>query len=246
MTYKLLVGLIALIAAAPVSMAQSMRPDAAAVVSLKGELTARQPRAELRTLRLHDTVLPGDELATGEDSEALIRMPDGSTVRVFPDSRLIFNEQSADVREWLHLWLGSIKVHILKLTGRPNPHKMSTPSAVIAVRGTTFSVFVDETSATLVAVDEGVVAVANTRWPDEEILLTAGQRSWIRPGERPMQAQRFRGRSEFADLIPLRAGSERTPMAQSGMQSGGMAEMNSGRPGQTSPGSMGGRMTAHQ
>lgn len=245
MASKLFVGLTVLIATASLCTAQRSRPDAPAVVSLKGTLTARQPRAEIRALRLHDAVLPGDELATGEDSEAVIRMPDGSSVRVFPDSRLIFNEQSADITEWLHLWLGSIKVHIQKLTGRPNPHKMSTPSAVIAVRGTTFSVFVDEAAATLVAVDEGVVGVANSRWPDEEVLLSAGQRSWIRTGERPMQAQRFRGRSEFADLIPLRAGSRTAGMPQDAVMSG-MGAMSNARPGHGNASGMSGRMTQHQ
>lgn len=243
--YKLFLAALVPLMVAPVCNGQQIRLDYPAVVSLKGTLTARQPRADVRMLRLHDAVMPGDELATGENSEAVIRMSDGSTVRVFPDSRLIFNEQSADIREWLHLWLGSIKVHILKLTGRPNTQSMSTPSAVIAVRGTTFSVFVDEMTATLVAVDEGVVAVANSRWPDEEVLLAAGQRSWIRPGERPMQAQRFRGRSEFADLIPLRAGSGRSGMADSAMRSE-MGNTSAGRPGHVSTGSMGGRMAQHQ
>jgi hypothetical protein len=132
---------------------------------------------------------------------------------------VIFNERSADVRELLHLFLGSIKVHIERLSGRPNPHKLTTPTAVIAVRGTTFSVFVDETDATLVAVDEGLVGVANVQSPDLEVLLKAGQRSWVRPGQPPQQAQAFRGRSERADLMPA-PGSQGMMGSNSGMAAG--------------------------
>ncbi|TAM95582.1 MAG: hypothetical protein EPN45_22585, partial [Rhizobiaceae bacterium] len=136
-----------------------------------------------------------------------------------------------------HLFLGSIKVHIEKLSGRPNPQKMTTPTAIIAVRGTMFSVFVDETDATLVAVDEGTVAVANRRTPSEEVLLHGGQRVWVRGAQPPARAQAFRGRSERADLIPGQDSGRgmsdlADPMSASGSSHGmgGMGGM-SGRPG---------------
>jgi hypothetical protein len=199
--------------------AQVLAQGAAQVVSLTGTLTLKGFRQESRLLRLRDTVQSGDELATGENSVALLRTADGSTVTIYPDSRVIFNERSADVRELLHLFLGSIKVHIERLSGRPNPHKLTTPTAVIAVRGATFSVFVDETDATLVAVDEGLVGVANVQSPDLEVLLKAGQRSWVRPGQPPQQAQAFRGRSERADLMPA-PGSQGMMGSNSGMAAG--------------------------
>lgn len=174
----------------------------AKIVSLTGTLTVSKPRQPARPLRLLDPVAPGDELITGANSEAVIQASDGSTVRIFPDSHVIFNERSADIQELLHLFLGSIKLHIERLSGRPNPQKMTTPTAIIAVRGTTFSVFVDETEATLVAVDEGEVSVANVGSPSQEVILRKGQRTWVQRGQPPLAAQRFRGRSERADLIP--------------------------------------------
>lgn len=209
-----------LVAALGSLQAQVLAPGAAQVVSLTGTLTLKGFRQESRLLRLHDTVQSGDELATGENSVVLLRTADGSTVTIYPDSRVIFNERSADVRELLHLFLGSIKVHIEKLSGRPNPHKLTTPTAVIAVRGTTFSVFVDETDATLVAVDEGLVGVANVQSPDLEVLLKAGQRSWVRPGQPPQQAQAFRGRSERADLMPASGSQGMMGSSNSGMAAG--------------------------
>ncbi|MBI3465020.1 MAG: FecR domain-containing protein [Planctomycetes bacterium] len=176
-------------------------------------------------MRLHDAVQGGDELVTGENSQALLRMQDGSTIVIYPDSRILFNERSADLRELLHLFLGSIKVHIEKLTGRPNPNKLTTPTAVIAVRGTTFSVFVDDTDATLVAVDEGAVGVASTQFPEQEVTLRAGQRTWVRPGQPPQLAQGFRGRSERADLAPPGRGMSAGMDSRGGLMAADMDRM---------------------
>jgi hypothetical protein len=205
---------------------------------LTGELTVHRGRLPAQLLKLQEAVQPGDELITGPNAEAVIQASDGSTVHVFPDSRVIFSERSADIQEFLHLLLGSIKVHIEKLSGRPNPHRMTTPTAIIAVRGTTFSVFVDETDATLVAVEEGVVAVANARFPADEVLLNRGQRTWVRPGQPPVRAQAFRGRSERADLIP--AQSSGSGMSGSAMTGGGMGAAGDSMSGSGSAHSMGG------
>ena len=189
------------------------------IVSMTGNLLVRRQAETPRSLSLNDVVQPGDELITGADAEAVIRTSDGSTIHVFPDSRMIFSEHSPDVQEFLHLFLGSIKVHIEKLSGRPNPHKMTTPTAVIAVRGTTFSVFVDEGDATLVAVDEGTVSVANRARLSDEVLLRGGQRTWVRGDLPPFRAQAFQGRSERADMMPGEWSGRRMSggMAQSGM-----------------------------
>ncbi|MDE3164452.1 MAG: FecR domain-containing protein, partial [Acidobacteriota bacterium] len=179
-------------------------PGNGRVLSLTGELAVHRGSLPPAPLKRHDVVRVGDEIRTGASAEALIQASDGSTVRIFPDSRVIFHEQSTGIQRFLHLVLGSIKVHIEKLSGRPNPHTMTTPTAIIAVRGTTFSVFADETGATLVAVDEGVVAVANTSFPAREILLRRGRKTWVRPGQPPAAAARFRGPSERADAVPNR------------------------------------------
>ncbi|MDP2999081.1 MAG: FecR family protein [Bryobacterales bacterium] len=218
-----------LLAGLPVAYSQVPDLGAARVVSLAGTLTVKRFRQEASPVRLNDSAQPGDELITGENSQAIIRTSDGSTVTIYPDSRIVFNERSADVRELLHLFLGSIKVHVEKLSGRPNPHKLTTPTAVIAVRGTTFSVFVDDTDSTLVAVDEGLVGVANLQSPGEEVLLHAGQRTWVRPGQPPQQAQAFRGRSERADLVPVRSGMGERNRAMTGDMPQGMENRGNSR-----------------
>jgi ferric-dicitrate binding protein FerR (iron transport regulator) len=219
----LVLGAVALLIV-PCSMGRAQiapaPPTGSRIVSLTGNLLVRRQAETPHSLGLNDAVQPGDELITGANAEAVIRTSDGSTVHVFPDSRMIFSEHSPDVQEFLHLFLGSIKVHIEKLSGRPNPHNMTTPTAVIAVRGTTFSVFVDEGDTTLVAVDEGIVSVANRARPSDEMLLQGGQRTWVRGDLPPARAQAFRGRSERADMVPGEWSGRRMRggMVQSGME----------------------------
>lgn len=188
--------------AAGPAAAQPLSAGQGRVASISGSLSLKRAPIGSRALALNELVSVGDELVTDAQSEAVIQASDGSTVHIYPDSRVIFSEQSVGIGEFLHLVFGSIKVHIEKLSGRPNPHSMTTPTAVIAVRGTTFSVFVDDTDATLVAVDEGLVAVANRRAPSQEMLLRPGQRTWVRGNQPPLRAQAFRGRSEKADMMP--------------------------------------------
>ncbi|MDE3165176.1 MAG: FecR domain-containing protein [Acidobacteriota bacterium] len=203
--------------------AQTVVAGPGRVVGITGNLSVRHANLAARAVALNETVGVGDELVTDAQSEATIQTNDGGTVHVYPDSRVIFNDPAFGVTEFLHLVFGSIKVHIEKLSGRPNPHSMTTPTAVIAVRGTTFSVFVDDTDATLVAVDEGLVAVSNRASPASEVLLRAGQRSWVRGSLPPLRAQAFRGRSEHADMT---AGMMRG-MAGNGMSGAMSGEMGS-------------------
>lgn len=187
--------------------AQSPLSGQGRIISITGNLSVRRANVASRALAVNDPVGIGDELVTNAQSEAVIQSADGSTVHIYPDSRVIYSEHADGISDFLHLFFGSIKVHIEKLSGRPNPHSMTTPTAVIAVRGTTFSVFVDDTDATLVAVDEGIVAVANRRSPSDEVLLRPGQRTTVRAGQRPSRAQAFRGRSERADMMPGQRGN---------------------------------------
>jgi ferric-dicitrate binding protein FerR (iron transport regulator) len=200
-TTAAIIATVLALCAGPLS-AQVLAASQGRVVNLKGSLSVRRAGLPARAVALNETVAIGDELVTDARSEATIRTSDGSTVHIYPDSRVILNQQSMGISDFLHLFFGCIKVHVEKLGGRPNPHSMTTPTAVIAVRGTTFSVFVDDTDATLVAVDEGVVAVANRNNPSNELVLRPGQRTWVRGNQPPLRAQAFRGSSEYADMMP--------------------------------------------
>lgn len=223
-------GLLVLIAwAATAAAAQTVPPGRGRVVSLTGNLSLKRVNQGTQAVALNQTVATGDELVTDARSEAVIQLHDGSTVHMYPDSRIILNEEAPGVTGFLYLFFGSIKLHIEKLSGRPNPHSMTTPTAVIAVRGTTFSVFVDDTDATLVAVDEGLVTVANRRAPSNEVLLRPGQRTWVRGAQPPLRAQAFRGHSQDADMMP--GAHSMNGMAGSAMTGGAMGGAMHSSPG---------------
>ncbi|MCL5742759.1 MAG: FecR family protein [Acidobacteria bacterium] len=214
-------------------LAQVGATPPARVVGLTGNLSLKRAQQAAMPLALQDTVNIGDELTTDQHSEATIRTSSGATVHIFPDSRVLFQEPSGNFRDFLHLFFGSVKIQIQKMERPPNPHQMTTPTAVIAVRGTTFSVFVDDSDATMVAVDEGVVSVANIRSPGSEILLQRGQRTWVRGALPPSRAQKFRGASEHADMMPDR-GNGNAMGRQNSMQKGMKKGMDS-MPGASGP-----------
>ena len=160
------------------------------MTTVKGKVSLVRGQASPVLLHKHDTVEAGDEILTDHKSSATIRMPDGSTVRIYPDSHVVLRNETGSWKEFLHVFLGTVRVQIEKLSGRPNPKSMTTPTAIIAVRGTIFSVAVDQTGDTQVGVGEGLVSVASLLQPQNEVLLKPGQSCWMRHGQqRPTQPQ---------------------------------------------------------
>lgn len=147
----------------------------ATLVSAVGDVSVLRNNA-IWALFLNDSVQPGETIVTGPEGFAEFRVADGSSFQVYPDSRVVFRKNSGTLRDLLDVYLGRVKVYIQHLGGRPNRHRIFTPTAVISVRGTIFEVSVDETETTLIAVDEGAVGVSHRLLPNnEEIAVEAGQ-----------------------------------------------------------------------
>jgi ferric-dicitrate binding protein FerR (iron transport regulator) len=119
-------------------------------------------------------VRPQQIIITGPDSYAKFQIPDGSTFEVFANSRVTFRDNYPGWTDLLNVVIGRVKVFIEHSRG-PNPKNVTTPTAVISVRGTVFDVVVeDDDGTTFVTVDEGLVAVRNTTAPGGEPLLKPG------------------------------------------------------------------------
>ncbi len=126
-------------------------------------------------------VSAGQLIVTGSDGYALFQVSDGSTFEVFPDSQVTFRN-TMSVGDLLNVVIGKIKVYIQHLPGIPNPNNVSTPTALISVRGTVFSVDVqDAEGTTTVAVDEGIVDVRNLRMGGQIVRLIPGQATTVDP-----------------------------------------------------------------
>jgi ferric-dicitrate binding protein FerR (iron transport regulator) len=126
-------------------------------------------------LSLNSVVKRRQVIVTGPDGYAKFQVSDGSTFEVFNNAKVVFRETPGDFQHLLNVWIGRVKVMIQHAPGKPNPNNVSTPTAVISVRGTVFDVEVeDPDGTTLVTVDEGIVDVRNQTALGNSVTLTQG------------------------------------------------------------------------
>src|SRR5262249_36180407 len=130
-------------------------------------------------------VNPGDEIDTRSGGRVTLELSDGSMLIVQPGSHVILQDyrDASSLRELLHITLGHVRIRINHLGGRPNPYRINSPTASIAVRGTEFSVAVDAVGATEIVVYEGLVEVSSLRNPSRPVLVRPGRGVIVRPNE---------------------------------------------------------------
>ena len=137
----------------------------AKILQLTGQVSVMKGN-EPWALNVGDWVQKRQVIVTGSDGYALLQVNDGSTFEVFANSHVVFRNNSGDWKDLLDLFLGRVKVHVQKFGGQPNPNRVTTPTAVISVRGTIFDVQIEDTDATtLVLVEEGLVSVRHALLP---------------------------------------------------------------------------------
>jgi hypothetical protein len=175
-------------AAVGVCVAQSLNPlpapaqpvpappenNVATILRMTGQVSVLKDSTPW-ALNVGDSIRARQMVETGPDGWALFQVNDGSTFEVFPNSKVTFRN-NMNWQDLLDLWIGRIKVQIQRWGGQPNPQRITTPTAVISVRGTTFDVEHDDMDSTLVAVSEGQVAVRHRVIPfDSPRYVNAGE-----------------------------------------------------------------------
>jgi ferric-dicitrate binding protein FerR (iron transport regulator) len=162
------VGLLLFAVVSVVCPAQdlSATPDSAAkVISITGQVSILKD-SNPWALQLGSTVQLKQMIVTGPDGFAVLQVSDGSTFEVYPNSKVTFRNNPSEWKDLLDLWIGRVKVHIQKLSGgAPNHQRVTSPTAVISVRGTIFDVVADDEDMTLVTVEEGLVGVQHRYLP---------------------------------------------------------------------------------
>jgi hypothetical protein len=128
---------------------------------------------------------PGDRVDTRGGGRVVIDLSDGSMVVVAPESVVTLKDYrtAGSLRELFEITLGAVRVKINHFAGKPNPYRMNSPTASIAVRGTEFTVTVSETGDTEVDVIEGLVEVTQRNDPSRSVLLEAGRGVLIQAGQ---------------------------------------------------------------
>src|ERR1035438_5727090 len=120
-------------------------------------------------------------IKTGPDGYAKFQVSDGSTFEVFPNSEVTFH-MTYGIGDLLNVWMGKVKVYIQHLNGLPNPNNVTTPTALISVRGTIFDVDVqDADGTTFVTLDEGLVDVRHLQVASKVVRLNPGESIQVLP-----------------------------------------------------------------
>jgi hypothetical protein len=132
-----------------------------------------------------DVLVPGEEIDTRNGGHLTIELTDGSLVVVRPDSRILLKDFHAanTLRELFEVLLGRVRIKINHFGGKPNPYRINSPTASIAVRGTEFSVAVNGVGDTQVVVYDGLVEVTSLSNPEEKVLVHPGQGVIVRPNQ---------------------------------------------------------------
>ena len=170
-----------------------------------------------------------DEVQTGLDGYVRIGLQDGSQLEILANSRIQLGDPKPSLMRLLDIFLGHVRIVIEHLSGKPNPYSFSTPTAVLGVRGTSFEVGVDQSTATIVAVSDGAVRVENSRYPGRGVTVKKGYRTIVRPHELPTKPERFTGNGTDPASMAMKHGRSM------GDQSGGM--MSGSQSGTMQPGS---------
>ncbi|HEY8460388.1 MAG TPA: FecR family protein [Blastocatellia bacterium] len=105
-------------------------------------------------LRQGAALQPGDMIDTGLTGRVIMNLSDGSQVIVFPGSRVVLEDfrSGGTWRDLLKVMAGRVRAVINHHGKRPNPYRVYSPIASIAVRGTDFLVAVEPNGATRVLV----------------------------------------------------------------------------------------------
>src|SRR5215469_12650737 len=135
---------------------------AATVAEMKGEVAFHSPAGDTLTAQ-RGTALAAESKIDTVKGSVLLTLQDGSQVLVKGNSHVVLKAPPQDKGFWLELLLGKINAQIQKRLGSEPSFRMGTPTAVITVRGTKFSVDVNKKQKTSVEVYEGLVEVSGLR-----------------------------------------------------------------------------------
>jgi ferric-dicitrate binding protein FerR (iron transport regulator) len=134
----------------------------ATIAEMKGEVAFHSATGDVLTGQ-RGTVLAAESKIDTVKGSVLLTLPDGSQVLVKSNSHVVLKAPPQDKGFWLELLLGKINAQIQKRLGNEPSFRMGTPTAVITVRGTKFSVDVNKKQKTSVDVYEGLVEVSGLR-----------------------------------------------------------------------------------
>jgi hypothetical protein len=163
----LLVGVLGIFIFLAVLMMQSLVivQRIASVSGVAGEVFVKSATDDdFRPIGDAEHVLAGYMVRTGTEGDVTLNWVDGSRLRLAPETTIrvrkaALNTNTKQSTSLFDLDTGRIWVRVLSALGGKTKFEVRTPTATAGVRGTVFSVAVDESGHTSVAVYEGEVEV---------------------------------------------------------------------------------------
>ena len=133
------------------------------------------------------TLEVGTRIITAPESHALVTFFDGSTLKLESETDVeiqrILSDDAKNIDIIIKQWVGTTWSKVVKMADPDSHYEILTPTAAAIVRGTMFSVEVDDTGETIVATSEGLVSVIGE---DEEVFVPAGWETKVKKGATPI------------------------------------------------------------
>ncbi len=104
----------------------------------------------------------GETVLTGRSGTMIIKLTNGSKIKVLPSSKLIVNKVRSDKKSNKYAFgviRGGVSSRVNKLRRNQDYYKVYTPTSVAGVRGTEFLVSVGVNGKSTVLVKEGVISL---------------------------------------------------------------------------------------
>ena len=201
------------------------------VIAVKRKLLLETADGD-QALQVGDHAQSGDVLRTGSRSRAELAVAEYAA-RFVVSSKTSFRLAHERPGVLLEIERGSLRAIFGKLPeGDTRERLISTPSAVLAVRGTDYGVEVEKDGDTSVAVFEGTVEVWDIAGIGERTFVRAGQSTRIRRGKEPSTPKPHGISSQDWEQGRRRAsqpmgGTQQSPGKGAGSQSGGAGSPSS-------------------
>jgi hypothetical protein len=176
----------------------------ATIAELKGDATFHSPQGDTVTAQRGTVLAPESKIDTTKGS-VLLDLEDGSQVLVKPNSHVVLKAPTQDQGYWLELLLGKISAKVQKRLGNTPSFRMGTPTAVITVRGTRFSVEVNKKQKTSVEVFEGTVEVGGFG-SGPPVMLSPGFSTGVEQNRNPEPPRGMDNRGDREDETRVKPG----------------------------------------
>lgn len=144
-------------------------PDKATALFVIGSVTVTKPGAPPRPLEHRETIEAGDTIATGHSSTAVIDIASIARIQILSNTKVTMDAILTRDTTSIKMETGTLITGVQKLK-KGSLWEVRTPTSLAAVRGTRFSV-TSAAGRSVVAVDEGSVAVKKTGAEEEHIVV---------------------------------------------------------------------------